>query len=73
MLMDPMPEQGHPAVPLEGMNLHLQVDDADRWFARAVAAGCEIVMPVDLQFWGDRYGLVKDRFGVHWGFGSTPR
>lgn len=72
MLMDPMPEHGHPWVAPAGFNLHLHVDDADRWFARAVEAGCTVVMPVALQFWGDRYGSVKDRFGVHWGIGSTP-
>ena len=32
MLMDPMPEHGAPAVPHDGFNLHLHVDDADRWF-----------------------------------------
>lgn len=72
MLMDPMPDHGHPAVPLDGFNLHLHVDDADRWFERAVAAGCTVVMPMELQFWGDRYGMVKDPFGVHWAFGTTP-
>jgi uncharacterized glyoxalase superfamily protein PhnB len=72
MLMDPMPEHGHPAAPHDGFNLHLQVDDADAWFARAVDAGCEPVMPVELQFWGDRYGMVKDPLGVRWGLGSTP-
>ena len=39
---------------------------------RAVAAGCTVTMPVALQFWGDRYGSVKDPYGVHWGIGSTP-
>jgi uncharacterized glyoxalase superfamily protein PhnB len=73
MLMDPMPEHGHAAVAPQGFNLHLQVDDADRWFERAVAAGCTVDMPMELQFWGDRYGSVTDRFGVSWGFGSTPR
>lgn len=72
MLMDPMPEHGHPAVAPQAFNLHLQVDDADRWFDRAVAAGCTVLMPVELQFWGDRYGMVKDPHGVTWGFGSTP-
>lgn len=72
MLMDPMPEHGHPAVPHDGFNLHLHVDDADRWFERAVAAGCTVLMPMALQFWGDRYGLVKDTYGVTWGFGTTP-
>ena len=72
MLMDPMPEHGHAAATHDGFNLHLHVDDADRWFDRAVAAGCTVVMPVALQFWGDRYGAVKDPFGVTWGFGTTP-
>jgi PhnB protein len=72
MLMDPMPEQGYPAVPHDGFNLHLHVDDADRWFERAIAAGCTVVMPMALQFWGDRYGMVKDPFGVTWAFGTTP-
>ena len=72
MLMDSMPEHGYPAVAPQAFNLHLQVDDADRWYNRAVEAGCTVVMPLALQFWGDRYGLVKDPFGMVWGFGSTP-
>ena len=73
MLMDPMPEHGYPAVTPQAFNLHLQVDDADRWFSRAIAAGCTVLMPVQLQFWGDRYGMVKDPYGVTWAFGSTPQ
>lgn len=72
MLMDPFPERGHPAASPQAFSLHLQVDDADRWFNRATAAGCTVVMPVDLQFWGDRFGMVKDHYGVVWSFGSTP-
>ncbi|KAB0265920.1 VOC family protein [Microvirga brassicacearum] len=72
MLMDPMPEHGYPAVAPQAFNLHLYVDDADRWFDRAVAAGCTVLMPMELQFWGDRYGMVKDPYGVTWAFGSTP-
>jgi uncharacterized glyoxalase superfamily protein PhnB len=72
MLMDPMPEHGHPATSHDGYNLHLQVDDAAPWFERAVAAGCTVIMPLEVQFWGDLYGLVKDPYGVFWGFGSTP-
>ena len=71
-LMDPMPDFGHPAVAPQAFNLHLQVDDADRWFNRAVEAGCTVVVPVSLHFWGDRYGMAKDPYGVTWGFGSTP-
>ena len=71
MLMDPMPEHGYPATTHNGFNLHLHVDDADAWFNRAVEAGCTVVMPMSLQFWGDRYGQVKDPFGVTWAFGTT--
>ena len=72
MLMDPMPEHGHPAVAPQAFNLHLHVASADATFDRAVQAGCTVLMPVSLQFWGDRYGMVKDPFGVSWGIGSTP-
>ncbi len=72
MLMDPMPEHGYPAVAPQAFNLHLQVDDADHWFDRAVAAGCTVLMPMELQFWGDRYGMVRDPYGVTWAFGSKP-
>ncbi|MEO3432843.1 VOC family protein [Inquilinus sp. CAU 1745] len=72
MLMDPMPEHGKPADSDSGLMLHLHVDDADRWFDRAVAAGCTVLMPMDLQFWGDRYGMVKDPYGISWSFGTTP-
>lgn len=72
MMMDPMPEHGHPAAPHDSYNLHLHVDDCDRWFDRAVAAGCTVVMPVAMQFWGDRYGMVKDPYGLRWGIGTTP-
>ncbi len=72
MLMDPMPEHGHPAMAPQAFNLHLHVDNADRWFDRAVAAGCTVLMPMELQFWGDRYGMVRDPYGVTWAFGSKP-
>lgn len=46
--------------------LHLYVEDCDFWFARAVKAGCRVVMPLADQFWGDRFGQVQDPFGHLW-------
>jgi PhnB protein len=46
--------------------MHLYVPDADATFRDAVEAGCEVKMPVSDQFWGDRYGHVKDPFGMVW-------
>jgi uncharacterized glyoxalase superfamily protein PhnB len=48
------------------VTIHLYVDDADKTFATAVAAGAVATMPLQDQFWGDRYGKVKDPFGHTW-------
>lgn len=74
MLNDEYPEMGgHSPQALGGspVTLHLMVDDVDVVAARAVAAGAEITMPVADQFWGDRYGVVKDPFGHNWSI-ATP-
>jgi uncharacterized glyoxalase superfamily protein PhnB len=35
-----------------------------------MARGCEVVVPLGDQFWGDRYGMVKDPSGHKWSIGS---
>lgn len=54
----------------EVTTLHLQVDNADTWFDRAVEAGCTVKRPVADQFWSDRYGQITDPFGRNWGIAS---
>jgi PhnB protein len=71
MFSDPFPEHGHPAQTPQAFTLHLQVEDADAWFNRAVAAGAQVLMPLADMFWGDRYGQVRDRWGVNWSFGQA--
>ncbi len=70
MLHDDFPEHRGPGAtpdgPPAGTVLHLQVDDADRWFERAVDAGATVRMPLQDMFWGDRYGHVGDPFGHVW-------
>lgn len=70
MMSDPWPEHGHPLKEHQGTTLHLQVEDVDAWWKRAVDAGMVVVMPLELQFWGDRYGQLKDPFGVLWSLAS---
>jgi PhnB protein len=48
--------------------IHLYVEDADAFVARAAAAGAKITMPVADMFWGDRYGQITDPFGHDWSF-----
>jgi PhnB protein len=70
MLSDAFPEWGAPLQAPQGFTLHLQVDDADAWFSRALEAGCTATMPIQDMFWGDRYGQLKDPFGVAWSVGA---
>jgi len=46
--------------------IHLYVDNCDTWYAKAIEAGAEPVMPVADQFYGDRSGGVKDVAGNYW-------
>ena len=75
MLSDDFPEYHSlvEAPPAHGVTLHLQVDDADAWWARAIAAGAEVRMELADQFWGDRYGQLKDPFGHMWSIGSPVK
>lgn len=70
MMADFFPEYGYAQVPAQAFSLHLHVTDVDAWWKRALDAGCEVVMPLEKQFWGDRYGQVKDPFGVTWSMGA---
>jgi len=46
--------------------LHFYFTDVDASFAKAVAAGATVKMPVMDMFWGDRYGQLEDPFGHRW-------
>lgn len=73
MLSDAYPEHGCPLETHGGYTLHLQVEDVDAWWTRATEAGAEVVLPLQLMFWGDRYGQVRDPYGVRWSLGATPK
>jgi PhnB protein len=49
----------------------MQVPDANAAWAQAVAAGAEVIFPLQDQFWGDRYGQLRDPFGHKWSIGQT--
>jgi uncharacterized glyoxalase superfamily protein PhnB len=69
MLTDEFPEMGclgPLAVGGTSSSLHLYVEDADAAFNRAVDAGATVTMPLSDQFWGDRFGMLKDPFGHNW-------
>ncbi|GFG66854.1 hypothetical protein MKUB_43440 [Mycobacterium kubicae] len=55
------------------VTIHLTVTDVDAKFQRAVDAGATVVLPLDDQMWGDRYGVVQDPFGHQWSLGQPVR
>ena len=74
MLADEFPEwTGEADIQPKGVTLHLQVDDPDEWWTRALIAGAVPVMPLEDQFWGDRYGQVRDPFGHTWSIGGPKK
>ncbi|HTN95724.1 MAG TPA: glyoxalase/bleomycin resistance/extradiol dioxygenase family protein [Nordella sp.] len=72
-LMDAFPEHGSPITAPAGVMIALRVEDPDTWWARATKAGATVVMPLDDQFWGDRWGMVKDPFGHEWSISAPSK
>lgn len=74
MLADEFPGMGTCTSPqtLGGtsVTLNLYRENVDQLFNQAVAAGASVTMPLSNQFWGDRYGQVKDPFGHSWALGQ---
>ncbi len=69
MLSDEYPELGivgPQALNGTSFSMHLHVDDADAWIARAVAAGAVVTRPAADAFYGERGGVVRDPFGHEW-------
>jgi PhnB protein len=38
-----------------------------------LAEGGTVTMPLTKQFWGDVFGMLKDKFGVQWMLNCTPQ
>ena len=63
---------GHPT--FQGFSLSLTPKteaEADRLFA-ALADGGKVQMPLMKTFFSPRFGMVADRFGLHWMINTTP-
>jgi uncharacterized glyoxalase superfamily protein PhnB len=73
MMADTFPEYGSTGPAPGAVTLQLVIDDIDAWWARAVAAGCTVVTPVQEMFWGDRFGALSDPFGVAWAMNAPVK
>jgi PhnB protein len=73
MLSDTMPNMAPP----EGNNVHVSLNcddvaDMTRKFD-ALGAGGKVNMPLQDTFWGARFGMLTDAFGIHWMFNCETR
>jgi len=69
MLSDVFPGSGVAAPSSVGTTtatIHIYSKNVDALWDRAVAAGAKVTMPLDNQYWGERYGHLLDPFGHHW-------
>jgi PhnB protein len=69
MLSDPFPQSStRPPKELGGssVSVFMYVEDVDAVVKRAVDSGATVLMEVEDQFWGDRFGTVQDPFGHSW-------
>ena len=69
MLSDPFPQATvKPPKQIGGtsVGIFMYVEDVDEVVQQAVDAGAKVSMPVEDQFWGDRFGTVTDPFGHEW-------
>ena len=79
MMSDDFPEyaDGRSSTPeaLGGspVTIHLNLADVDAAWHRAVNAGATVTMPLEDQFWGDRFGQLTDPFGHRWSLATHLR
>ena len=65
-----------PGMPLvAGSNVHvcLDFDDTEEMGKKfdALSAGGQVTMPLQDTFWGARFGMLTDPYGIHWMFNCT--
>lgn len=73
MLVDENPDYGMKGPQALGgspVSVHVYVPDVDAFATHAVANGATLTMPVEDQFWGDRFCMLTDPFGHAWSFAT---
>jgi PhnB protein len=73
-----MASDTHPSMKFKvGNNIHMSISGHDRARLKKtfneLAKGGKVDMPLAKQFWGDTYGQLTDKFGVHWMINITSQ
>jgi len=59
----------------DSVHLSLQGNDAAKLSSafESLSAGGNVNMPLSKQFWGDTFGMLTDKYGMHWMVNITAR
>lgn len=63
-----VPEAMGPVTPGANFSISISTDseaEASRLF-KGLSAGGQVTMPLDKTFWGAYFGMLTDKFGIHW-------
>ena len=66
---------GRPFSPMTGLMLALNfptVEEGQHVFD-ALADGGSVFMPFEPTFWAEKFGMVTDKYGIHWGINGNNR
>ena len=60
-----------------GANVHLNLgfideDEMSETFNKLKEGG-NVTMEIDEMFWGDKFGMLQDKYGIHWMFNCTKK
>jgi PhnB protein len=75
-LSDDFPEHGGSRAPGQArsaVTIHLELSDVDAVWKTATQAGATVEMPLADQFWGARYGALRDPFGHRWSLATQKK
>jgi PhnB protein len=50
----------------QGIMMQIVTHEGQAFWDRAIGAGCVVIAPFELQFWGDTWGRFNDPFGIGW-------
>jgi PhnB protein len=68
MATDALESMGHRVTPGDNISLSLNTEskeEADRLFT-GLSEGGKVDVPMSKMFWGDYFGMFRDKFGVQW-------
>jgi PhnB protein len=73
MMSDTMPDQ--PVAAGGNVQVSLTCDDVADMTTKfdALAAGGKVTMPLQDVFWGAKFGMLTDAFGIHWMFNCVTK